>query len=105
MLINETHLSNQHVEVVRLLLDSEFLITELKVLAYFTHKVTLPFLYFVEMNAQESLLDMLPCLYRDLKNGSMDTLQQYIVHYPHIEVSTPSSSLSNKILQQMILFE
>ena len=33
MLIQETHLANQHVEVVKLLLDSEFILTELEVLA------------------------------------------------------------------------
>ena len=48
MLLDETHLSNQHVEIVRMFLDSEFLITELNVLAYFTHRITLPFLYFVD---------------------------------------------------------
>ena len=44
MLINETHLSNQHVE---LMLDSEFLVTELEALFYFTHKVTLSLLHIV----------------------------------------------------------
>ena len=53
MLLNESHLSNQHIEIVRMFLDSEFLITELQVLAYFTHVVTLPFLYFVEVNSQK----------------------------------------------------
>ena len=65
MLLDETHLSNQHVEIVRMFLDSEFLITELNVLAYFTHRITLPFLYFVEVNTQEDLLDMFPKLFSE----------------------------------------
>jgi hypothetical protein len=48
MLVDESHLSNQHIEIVRMFLDTEFLITELQVIAYFTHVITLPFLYFVE---------------------------------------------------------
>ena len=56
MLINETHLSNQHVEVVKLLLESEFLVTELEALSFFTHKVTLPFLHFVEVITQQDVL-------------------------------------------------
>ena len=47
MLLNETHLNNQHIEIVKMFLESEFMITELQVLAYFTHMITLPFLYFV----------------------------------------------------------
>ena len=37
MLLNETHLSNQHVEIVIMFLDSEFFITGMTALAYFTH--------------------------------------------------------------------
>ena len=36
MLINKTHLSNQHVEVVKLLLYSEFLVTELNLRHFLT---------------------------------------------------------------------
>ena len=55
MLLNETCLSNQHVEFIRM-----FFITGLTALSYFTHCVSLPLLGFV--NAQ------------DLKNGKMDTV-------------------------------
>ena len=101
MLLNETHLSNLHVEIVRLLLDSEFLLTELEVLAYFTHKVTLPFLYFVEVNSQEELLKTFPLLYSDLLEGKLQTLNDYVIHYRHIPVAYPTSDLSKKILQKM----
>ena len=101
MLLNETHLSNQHVEIVRMFLDSEFLITELKVLSYFTHAITLPFLYFVEVSSQEELLNMFPLLFNDLKSGKMDTLKDYVVEYPHVKVNKPSTDLEFQILDKM----
>ena len=58
MLINETHISNQHVEVVKLLLDSEILVTVLEAISYFT----LPFLLFVEVSSQKDLLKVFPKL-------------------------------------------
>ena len=84
MLLNESHLSNQHIEIVKMFLDSEFLITELQVIAYFTHTITLPFLYFVEVNTNEELLTMFPRLFDDLKAGDLETLIAYRVVYPHV---------------------
>jgi hypothetical protein len=107
MLLDESHLSNQHIEIVRMFMDSEFLITELHVLAYFTHAVTLPFLYFVEVNSQDELLRMFPLLYKDLKDGNLeldtDTLKDYVIHYPHVKVDKPNTDLSNQILKLMCI--
>ena len=77
MLLNESHLTNQHIEIVCMFLDSEFFITELSLLAFFTHKVSLPLLNFVEISSQEELLRVFPKLYEDLQKGKMDTLEQY----------------------------
>ena len=44
MLLNESHLTNQHIKIVRMFLDSEFFITELSVSAFFMHKVSLAYL-------------------------------------------------------------
>lgn len=44
MLTNESRIVNQHIEIERIFLDSEFFITELSVLAYFTRRVTLTLL-------------------------------------------------------------
>ena len=41
MLLNESHLTNQHIEIVRMFLDSEFFINELSALAFYTHMVKL----------------------------------------------------------------
>ena len=101
IVINESHLSNQHIEIVRMFLDSEFLITELQVFAYFTHVVTSPFLYFVEVNSQEELLEMFPHLFNDLKCRAVDTLKEYRVEYPHIQVTQPTTDIVQQLLKKM----
>ena len=101
MLLNESHLSNQHIEIVRMSLDSEFLITELQVLAHFTHCVTLPFLYFVEVNSQEKLVEMFPRLFNDLKSGTLDTLKEYQVKYLHVQVTQPTTDVLQQLLKKM----
>ena len=103
MLLNESHLSNQHIEIVKMFLDSEFLITELQVLAYFTHTITLPFLYFVEVNSIEDLLKMFPVLHNDLKLCNVDTLIDYRVHYPHVKVNELETDAAKKLLFRMCL--
>ena len=90
-------------EVVKLLLDSAFLVTELEALSYFTHKVTLPFLHFVEVSSQKDLLKVFPELYKDLSSGKMNPLDAYVVHYPHNTVLKPTSDLCSKILYKMCL--
>ena len=77
MLLNESHLSNQHIEIVQMFLNSKFLIGKVQVLAYFTDVVTYPFLYFVKVNSQNGLLKMFPDLFSDLKGNTIDTLEEY----------------------------
>ena len=101
MVINRTHLSNQHVDMVRLLLDSEFFLSELNVLAYFTHKVTLPLLNAVEVSTQQDLCNIFPQLYKDLSEGSMNTLDNFSVQYRHVTVITPSSDMEKALLKEM----
>ena len=100
MLLNESHLSNQHIEIVRMFLDFEFLITEPQVLACFTYCVTLPFLYFVEVNSQEKH-EMFPRLFNDLKPGTLDTLKEYQVKYPHLQVTQPTTDVAQQLLKKM----
>ena len=69
MVVDETHLNNQHVEMVRMLLDSE--------LSYFTYKVSLPLLNVVEIGTQDDLCKIFPQLFEDLSKGCMDTITLY----------------------------
>ncbi|CAB4057870.1 unnamed protein product [Lepeophtheirus salmonis] len=71
MLLNETHLSNQHVEIVRLLPNTEF---------------------FGLINAQQELLKTFPQLYTDLLVEKLDTLKDCVIPYPPITVANPTSA-------------
>ena len=101
MVINETHLSNQHVGIVRVLLDSDLLIAELNVFAYFTYKISLPLLNAVEIATHEDLCQIFPKLHQDLLNGSMETLSLYSVNYCHIDIKVPDSELEIELLTEM----
>lgn len=65
MLLNETNVMNQHTEIACFWIRN-FLLKELSVLAYFTHKVTLPLLNLVEISSQEELLNIPPKFYHGL---------------------------------------
>ena len=74
--------SNNLVQACRIYLEQcDFIIVGLKVLSWFTYKVTLPFLNMVELSSQHDLLKTLPQLYDDLSNKCIDTLSMYQVDY------------------------
>ena len=99
MLLNETHLSNQHVEIARMFVDSEFFITELTALAYFTHHVSLPLLNFLDVNSEDKLLETFPELFQGLKNGKIDTLSDYLVVHKHVPMEPPTSETDHLLLK------
>ena len=74
-LLNETTCSNLLVESCKLYLDCEFFLTELRLLSYFSYKVTLPLLNCVEISDQNTLLSLFPKLYTDLKNCDLTTFK------------------------------
>ena len=101
MLLNETHLSNQHTDMVRMFLDNELFFVELKVLSYFTFKVTLPLLNAVEVSTQDELCEIFPKLYHDLAAGIMNTLDKFTVQHRHLVVEGPKTELENVLLSDM----
>ena len=101
MLVNESHLANQHIETVRMFLDCGFFITELFALAYFTLKVSLPLLNFVEISSQSGLLKVFSQLYADLVDGKMDTLREFSVEYRHIQIPNLTSDTESLLLEKM----
>ena len=101
MVLNETHLCNQHTEIVLMFLDSELLLTELSALAYFTYKVSFPLVYAIEISTQDDLCQIFPKLHKDLLNGSLETLSAYVIEYRHMAVKPPSSDLEMEIVKQM----
>ena len=103
MVVGESHLSNQHIGIVRMFLDSEFFSTELSVLAYFTHKITLPFLYCIEISTQEELLSIFPKLYADLNEMKMDTLDRFLIQYRHAKVRKPLTETERNLFDLMCI--
>ena len=82
-------------------MECEFLFTERQTLPYFTHKVALPLLNYVEISSQQDLLQILSALYPDLTDGNMHTLGKYRVSYKHLPVAEADSELVKKILYLM----
>ena len=72
-------------------------------LAYFTHKVSLSLLNFVEISSQEELLRVSPKLCEDLQKDKMDAFEQYLVKYCHIVVSPPTNETETLLLESMCL--
>ena len=103
MLVQKVTESNQLVEACKIYLVSEIFKTELEVLAFFTHHVTLPFLNCVEKSMQHELPVILPKLFKDLKDGKMDTLSKFVVTMRQAPVHKASTELGIKLLHLMSL--
>ena len=82
-------------------LNSEFFITKLTVLAYFTHCISLPLLNFVEVNSQDKLLEIFRELFQDLKNGKIHTLSNYLIVYMYVPIEPPTSETDHLLLKAM----
>ena len=101
MLLLETEKNNLLVQACRLYVNCEFFLTELHVLAYFTHKVTLPLLNGVEISDQSQLFHIFPKLCENLSNGKMDTLKDFLVSYKHLPIDEPESEIVQELLKRM----
>ena len=89
MVLNETHLCNQDTELVKVFLDNELLLTELKCLSYFTLKASLALLYVVEICNQDQLSELFQKPYKDFMEGFFEALKHYIVEFKHLIVKEP----------------
>ena len=86
LLVDEVVESNQLAEACKIYISIEIFLTELEVLAYFTHHVTFPFLHLVEKSTQVQLLSTFPKLYTDLKEGKTNMLKDFVVDMRHVPV-------------------
>ena len=77
-------------------MKSEIFLTELEVLAYFTHLVTFPYLNCIEISSQAELLTIFHKLYSDLKEGKMDTLRNFVFEMRPVPVKRPTNELGMK---------
>ena len=90
MLLAETNSNSLHVQAAKLYLDSDFFLSCLTALAYFTYRVTLPLLNCVEICSQEQLLPILTSLVTDLAQCNMTTLEEYKVEWRNISLPEPN---------------
>ena len=72
-------------------------------LAYFTHKVTFPFFHCVEKVDQAQLLQILPCLCKDLCSCNMDKSKNYLVLQKHLNIQEPDTDLEKEMLNLICL--
>ena len=79
--------------------NTNFIHVALCCLAWFTIKVTLPFLNMCELSSQSDLLQLLPQLKKDLEKGILETLSKFEVNYS-FTIDKPSSDLERLILQK-----
>ena len=99
--LERTHLNNLLVEACRLYISNDYIIAALRCLSFFTRKVTMPYLNFIEKGNQQDLVEMLPKLYMDLKQGKVDTLERYEVEWTHVQEHPPTGELEKYIIYQM----
>ena len=99
--LEQTWKSNLLVEACKLYVNCELFVTELKLLAVFTKKVTLPYLNCIEKCTQEELLKLFPRLYQDLLNHNTDTLTDYHVKYRCVTVPDITTDVEIEIMNRM----
>ena len=80
-LLEVTNSSNQLVQACDLYLSIGYVKVALECLAWFTYKVTLPFLNMCELESPKKMLSILPTLHADLSKCKMDSLKKHGVGY------------------------
>ena len=99
-LLEETWKSKLLVQACKIYLDCELFLTELQLLAYFTKKITSPFLNCVEKCSQEQHLEILHMLYWDLLAGNPNT-EEYQVEYKHVTVEDLTNQIQKDAFSMM----
>ena len=100
-LLEETPADNLLAQACRIYLKCEVFISELRLLAYFNHHVTFPFLHAVEKVTTPQLKKILPQLHQDLLEGKIDTLKDYVIESKIGNVDILSGDLELKMLPML----
>ena len=98
--LQKTTSNEMLVQACRLYLECEYVLIGLKVLAWFTFCITLPFLNMTEVSTQKDLVSILPCLHDDLLEKKTNTLSQYRVPYS-FQLDEPESPIELYLLGEM----
>ena len=97
-----TNSQNQLVQACKLYSQVDYVKVSLMCIAWFTYKITLPFLNMCELEPPSKLLEILPKLQKDLHSGILSTLDNYSVNYS-FEVTEPNTLLGKLILGRFCL--
>ena len=102
-ILRDTTCSNLLIQACQLYVENEFVVAAFKALGYFTFKVTMPYLNCVEICDQNSLLPILKQLHDDLKEGKLNTLDDYSVPWTHVNTDNlkPATPLDYALLDKM----
>lgn len=102
-ILNDRRSTNLLIQACKLYIESDYIFVALRALAYFTYKVTMPFLNCVEKCNQNQLMPILKKLHDDLQEGKMDTMSQYHVPWTHIDIDkiVPVSPLDHAVIKRM----
>ena len=96
----QNHRSNNLlIQACGLYINTDFIIVELQCLAWFTRKVTMPFLDMCEIKKHSELLIILPQLKNDLEEVKLTTLSEYEVDYS-FDVHQPQSPLRKNMVAE-----
>ena len=104
-ILDKTTHSNLLVRACKICIQNDYILAAFKGLAYFTFKITMPFLNCVEQLDQNGLLPILKKLYHDLNDGKLDTLDRFSVPWTHINMEklNPTTPLDHFLLQRMCI--
>ena len=97
--MDATNSSNLLVQASEFYLGIDYVKVALQCVAWFTYKITLPFLNMCELETPKTLLKTLPTLHDDLAVCQMDGLKKYEVDYS-FEVKKPESPLGLYITER-----
>ena len=103
MLLQETPAEKLLAQSCRIYINCEIFITELRLLAFFNFHVVFPFLHAVEKSSTPELIYLLPKLHRELLNGNLSTLKEYVCKSKMGNVDSIEGELETKMIQFMTL--
>ena len=101
MLLEETPADLLLAQSCQIYLNCEIFITELRLLSYFNHHVTFPFLHAVDKCSTPDLKHLLPKLHQDLLNGDLSTLKKYVCTSKIGNVDNIEGELESKMIKLM----
>lgn len=102
-ILDRTHLDNSLIKACKIYLNCEYIQSALTILAYFTYKVTMPYLNCIEKSNQKDLVTILPKLYKELLKGNCNVLSDYHIEWTHVHMKNhiPETDFEKYMLKEL----